>query len=268
MPGPTAFGRKAIQAIGKGAFKLGSKKAASRILGKIAVGSKEWRKAFEHIALHFAPMEGKTVHAVFKETYRSEAGVAKLIREAITRLGRAPVAGEGSTYILEKEFKQAIGTVKIGDKVHDCKILRIIVDYTGKPLSAYPVKDFTAAAGAFVAFTSSSSQADVPRVAAVEDTYAAEYALSERTRENVSRSRVYGDGLVGTIVEVLDMLTFDSTSIGLDPQEVISAGQVEARANAAIQMIEAKLGRSLDKTTQEQVRKDVRQIWGYGAAND
>lgn len=59
-------------------------------------------------------------------------------------------------------------------------------------------------------------------------------------------------------------MTFDSTSTGLDPHELISTGGVEARANAAVQAVEARLGDKLDPGTAENIREDVRRIWGRG----
>lgn len=266
MPGEATIVRKVGKEIGKRLTKLASKKAASRLLGKLAVDSKPWRKAFQHIALHFEPMAGKPAHAVYEAAYRSKAGVEELLRRALSSLGRAPVVSKLTIdgvpagtpcVILEKEFKEVIG--KIGDK--PCKILRIVVDFTGKPITAFPVEKFLGAgtAGA-VLLTASQSQADVPRVAAVEETYATEEETVQERQEKAC-DRASG----GMIFKIIDFLTFDSSCTAVDPQELVSAGEVEARANAAVQTIEARLGFTLDKATQDSIREDVRRIWGFGS---
>jgi hypothetical protein len=261
--------RLAEKEVGKGLVKLAAKKAASRILGKLAVNSKAWGKAFVHIAEHFGPVEGKASHAIFTESLRSKTAIEKLLRQALTKLGRAPVVGKLTIsgvpagkpcVILEKEFAEVIG--KIEDK--PCKILRIVVDYTGKPITAYPVEKFfgAAAIATGVLLTPSTSEADVPRVAAVEDAYAAEQQAFE---ERMQRANERADG--PWYVQVFDVLTFDSSPVSVDPQEASSPGEVTARANAAVQRIESSVG-SLDGETEENIRKDVRRIWGYYVPDD
>jgi hypothetical protein len=269
MGAETAITRRAAKEIGEKLVKLASKKAASRILGKLATNSKAWRKAFEHIAMHFGPIEGKASHAIFEKAFRSKAGVEKLIRTALTSLGRSPVvskltidgvAAGKPCVILEKEFSEVIG--KIGDE--PCKILRIVVDFTGKPITAFPVKQFlgTGVLGA-VLLTSATSSADVPRVAAVEEVYTAEQTTAD-SRLKSANDR--GNG--GWVGEIIDFLTFDSSPTSVDPQEVASTGEVEARANTAVQKIEAKVGFRLDEETEDEVRKDVRRMWGYYVPSD
>ena len=265
MPGESTILRKVLKEVGKRGAKLASRKAASRILGKLATNSRAWRKAFEHISEHFAPVANKAAHAIFEKEFRSKAGVEGLLRSALNKLGRAPVvskltsdgiASGAPCVILEKEFDKVIGT--IGDR--PCKILRIIVDFTGKPITAFPVEKFVGTAGALaITFTAATSQADVPRVRAVEDAYTAEHDEAERRQDNAC-DRASG----GTVGKIIDFLTFDSTCSGSDPAELISPGEVSDRANSVVAHIEAGTGISLDKDTQDSVREDVRQIWGWG----
>jgi hypothetical protein len=247
--------------IGTKRFKTMGKKAASRILGKLAVGSKPWAKAFEHIAKHFGPIADKPSHGIFLKELRNRPAIERLIRTALNRLGRAPVVTRlenvAPSVILEKEFPDVIGVTQKGEL---CRILRIVVDYTGRPISAFPVPEFYGAAGAVaVLLTASTSQADVPRVKAVEDTYAAEYAEAER-RQEAACDRASG----GWIGKTIDFLTFDSSCTAVDGPELIRAGELNARANQAVQTIEARTGTPLDDQTQSAVREDVRRIWGWG----
>jgi hypothetical protein len=264
MGGESAILRKLAREVGEGVVRLSSKKAASRILGKLATNSRAWRKAFEHISLHFGPIAGKPSHSVFESAFRNRGAVEGLIRTAIRKLGRAPIAGrltvhgvpEGTPCVLlEKEFKDVIG--KINGR--DCKILRIIVDYTGKPITAYPVdKFFGAAVAAKVLLSADGAEAAVPRVRAVQETYAEEETIASAMHENEIHRR--GGGWIGKVV---DMLTFDSSNTGLDRQEVLSSGKIAARANEAVQMIEARLGHQLDADTENEIRSDIWAIWGH-----
>jgi hypothetical protein len=152
--------KRAAKQVGKRLTQLALKKAASRIIGKMAVGSRFWDKAFKHIAEHFSEqaLASKAVHAVFASKYRTKAALEALLKQGASKAGRrtltqATIAGNPlgrPVVILEREFAEAIGeelTKKVvnGAEVIErvpCKILRIIVDYTGKPVTAYPVKVF------------------------------------------------------------------------------------------------------------------------------
>ncbi len=264
MAGESAILRKVAREVGEKIMRLSSKKAASRILGKMASNSRAWGKAFEHISEHFAPAAGKASHAIFEPALRNRGAVEGLIRSALKKLGRAPVVGKLTVdgvpagkpcVLLEKEFKGVIG--KIDGR--DCKILRIIVDYTGKPVTAYPVeKFFGAAVTAKVLLSPDHAEAAVPRVRAVQETYAEEETIASAMQEAACDRA--GGGLIGKIVE---LLTLDSTCTGLDPHELISSGKLAARANEAVQQIEARLGHQLDAETEDEIRADIRRIWGH-----
>jgi hypothetical protein len=160
----TEVEKRVVKQIGKRLSALALRKAASRIIGKMAVGSRYWVKAFEHIALHFSEqsLAKKAVHSVFSPKFRTRQAVEELIRQGASKTGRRTLtkatietAGESvplgkPVIILEREFSQVIGeelrrSVQNNTEVImrvECKILRIIVDYTGKPISAYPVSKF------------------------------------------------------------------------------------------------------------------------------
>lgn len=155
-----AVGNRAASQVGRRLLQLGLRKAGSRIAGKILTGSSAWKKAFLHIAEHFGKdaLLSKPVHAVFRGKYCSQAALEPLIQKAATKpsrraLTQATVHGNPIgrwVVLLEREFPEEIGdeiTRKVVqgmvvDRSTPCKILRIIVDLTGRPITAYPVAKF------------------------------------------------------------------------------------------------------------------------------
>lgn len=149
---------KAAREVGKDILKLALKRAGTRIAGKILIKSKAWGKAFLHIAEHFSvePLLKKGTHTLFKAPLRNRAAVEALIVKAVKNpsrkiVSRATVHGVRAgrpVIIIEREFTEVIGeTFKqaVGEeakKIADCKILRVIVDITGRPITAYPVEAF------------------------------------------------------------------------------------------------------------------------------
>ena len=150
-------GKQVVKQIGKRLTALALRKAASRIVGKMATNSRFWVKAFEHIALHFSEdaLASKAVHAVFLKKFCSKAAVEDLIRQGASKAGRRTLSKATfggvpigtPVVVLEREFSQVIGhelTKAAGGAVTrvECKILRIIVDFTGRPITAFPVSKF------------------------------------------------------------------------------------------------------------------------------
>jgi len=262
-------GRKIVKQIGKKLTKLSLKKAGSRIVGKINVKSRFWNRAFEHIALHFKPVAGKVSHAVFEPAFRSRTAVEKLIKSVVSKASRAPVLTKATidgvplgkpVVILEKEFSEVIGkiTVEQSGKLVEkpLKILRVIVDYTGKPITAYPVEKFFGAAaltgGVTMALEGEAEAA--PVVDVVQQVYAEEeQAVNDRIEAACAPKNA--------VESILDFI-FDPSCIAPDPHELASGGTVEARANAAVQRIEARLNIQFDGETAAGIKEDVRRIWG------
>ena len=110
--------------------------------------------------------------------------------------------------ILERQFKQAIG--KIGDEA--CHVLRVVVDYTGRPITAYPVKGFLTstgkqagskaavgvAGGAVVTGTARSASANNP-IDMYTELLAAERAEQQERSENACEP----DGVVEWVIDFL-----------------------------------------------------------------
>src|SRR5271157_310504 len=166
MAGESFVARQVTKRIGKKLAALMAKKAGSRVLGHIARNSRVWKKALEHIALHFKPMAGKAAHVIFEPKFRNMKAIEELVTKAMTKLGRKPVVTQLTdaagvavgkpAVILEKEFAEVIGR----KGATECKILRVIVDFTGRPITAYPVDKFFAGATLAVAISAAASKAE------------------------------------------------------------------------------------------------------------
>ena len=142
----------------KGLLRMALRKSGSRIAGKILTGSRAWLKAFIHVAEHFIeePVIEKGKHGVFKAALRSREALEPLIKSTVTKpsrriLGQLSVHGVNAgrfCVFLEKEFGEELGEEltqkKIGEEITrvPARILRVIVDYRGKPITAFPVAKF------------------------------------------------------------------------------------------------------------------------------
>ncbi|MEK6701726.1 MAG: hypothetical protein AABZ53_05655 [Planctomycetota bacterium] len=123
---------------------LALKKAGTRISGKVLTGSPHWKAAFVHVAEHFGPQAGKASHAIFEAALRSQRALETLIQSAALKpslkyLGRETIGGMAvgrPVIVLEREFGRVIG--KIGQD--NCTVLRLVLDITGKPITAYPIR--------------------------------------------------------------------------------------------------------------------------------
>jgi hypothetical protein len=257
---PVGIYRKVTRQIGKKLTKLALQKARSRILGNLLRDSKTWKKAFKHIALHFDEklVHKKAAHTVFKRAHRSKGAVEELLAKVARKPDRAVqlskatnldgVANGIPVVILEKRIESvgtklvlktdAVGEIIEHETVH---ILRVVVDYTGRVITAYPVKEFFKGALAVTAAI---------MVSAVEDAYAAE----EETREERDERVCDGTWIIHPLV---DWLIADSSCYPDPPP----ASLAEAQANFALRRIEAELGFALDDATREAVLEDVRSIW-------
>jgi hypothetical protein len=156
MPPWGKASRKLAEEVSENVVRLAIRRAGARLAGKILVGSNAWRKAFEHIAEHFEArfVYQKGVHGVFVSALRSREALEPLVKLAVTKpsrkaVGRASVNGVFSgrvCTIIEREFTEAIGEELRLEKgvltSVEAKILRIIVDVRGKPITAFPVASF------------------------------------------------------------------------------------------------------------------------------
>ena len=229
-------------------------------LGTSRRNSRDWNKALEHVALHFRPIsiELKKKHGVFEPKFRTREAVEALISKALTKLGRKPVvtrltidnvpAGKPAV-ILEKEFTEIIGHE--GD--HECKILRIIVDFTGRPITACPVGKFYAGAAVAVPYYAASSSDEASELPdPVKKIYAEEADAAQKRFHHECGNSLFD--------YVLDFLT-GPTCIGLDPQEMITDKDLAKRIGAAIAKVESQVGFKLDCETQQNIRDDICKLW-------
>jgi hypothetical protein len=266
MPGPAdAIEKKVIKEIGKKAAKMAVRKAGSRFLGHITRKSRVWIKAFEHIAEHFEPAAGKASHAIFEPKFRSLEAVETLLKKALSGASRQPLltkltidgvpAGKPAV-VIERQFTEVIG--RAGKT--ECRILRIVVDFTGRPITAFPADKFLGAAVLAVAAgtAGSASASEIP--SPVQDAYAREAETYESLIDRACEPTNW-------VERVIDFLV-DPSCIAPDPEELISNAVLEDRIQQVIDRIEKETGFSLDKETRENIAEDVKRIWGRGDPKD
>lgn len=147
-----------IKETGEALAKLALKKAGKRLASKLFLKSRAWQKAFVHVAEHFnlKALAQKAVHTVFVDALRSRGALEGFLKETalkptrkiISRMTIDGVPAGKPVVVLEREFSQVIGETFAktqGGQIERkaaCKILRIIVDFTGRPITAYPVSEF------------------------------------------------------------------------------------------------------------------------------
>jgi hypothetical protein len=262
MVGPQqGLARKAAKEIGKGALKLMARKSGSRLLGHLQRDSRVWRKAFQHIKLHFGQQAGKPAHTVFAQSFRSEAAVRKLIRSAAAKPSKAPVVSRATIdgipagtpcVVIEKAFRSPIGVTPDGLPAH---VLRIVVDYTGKPLTAFPVREAGKSTVKATATAIAAVLAPSMMLANLEEAYAAEAQKREERQEDLCGPH----GLIDWVIEILV-----SPSCSAEPP---SRRYVLERYERLIARVETELGTPLDDHTKASVRSDVFALWGWGGVD-
>ncbi len=266
MAGPGEIvAKQVIKQIGKKGAKALIKKSGSRVAGQITRKSRSWTKAFAHIAEHFKPSPDKLRHAVFESRFRSQDAIEGLIKRTVSGPSRTPiltkltVGGEPigmPAVVIEREFPDVIG--RIGDK--ECRILRIVVDITGRLQTAYPVERFFGAGVIAVggASAGTASAADIP--SPVQETYGDEAEYRESLMDRACEPKNWAEWAIE--------LLLSPTCTALDPQEVISSQDLETRIAEAILRIERETGYTLDPQTRRNVSDDIKRIWMMGGLED
>jgi RHS repeat-associated protein len=247
-----AFGRKIT--------RLAEKKIRSRAMGYLTRGGRDLKKAMTHIAEHLKPDPNKVRHSVFLTKFTKPDKVIDLMKSAVSKPSRTPMwtrltdaAGEAtgrSVFVIEREFSEYIGkvTVKEGGELvtKETKILRMIIDVTGRPITAYPVEAFMKrsaekiATAAFVTMTASG----------VFESEAKAY--EEAVERHYERQDEWWHWL----------LPFDVSPMGYEP----SRWMVGSRAEKAAERIETELKKeriSLEKEEVRNIQVDVMRIWGW-----
>ena len=148
MAGPTnAIAKKAEKEIGKELAQLAVRNGGSRFAGHIARNSKEWKHTYQHIKEHFKAEPGKASHTVFEQRFRTKGAIEKLLERALLKPSRHPVLtlltidgvpGGRPAVVIERQFSKVIGR----KGTTECRIVRMVVDYQGDPITAYPVDRF------------------------------------------------------------------------------------------------------------------------------
>lgn len=261
MAGEKKVADLVVREIGTRLSRLAARKASSRIVGQVTARSPRWRQAFDHIRPHFLPDPAKPRHSVFARRYRTEDAVAELIRRVASRPSRAPVttkltiaghpAGKPAV-VLEHWFPNPIGD----EKGHACHILRIVADYTGQLITAFPTRQFLgAAAGVAVVASGAADATAAGPIAAVS----AAYATEREAQAQRADAACTPDGVIEWLVDFL----IAPSCIAPEPHQLISPAELEQRITRAITGIVAQTG-PLDHATRQSIRADIIDIWGMG----
>ena len=259
MSGPQASVlRKVSKEIGRRGMKLMVRKSGSRLLGHLQRNSRVWRKAFEHIKLHFKQVPGKSSHTLFAPKYRTEAAVRELVRKAASKPSHAPVitkqtvAGlpEGTPcVIIDRVFKHAIGTTADGLPAHT---LRVVVDFTGKPVTAFPMRAAGNKTFKQTATTVAAVLAPSFMLADLEEAYTAEADARDDREGNLCGP----NNLIDWVIEILV-----SPSCSAEPP---SRAFVQQRYEDLVKQVEVRRGTPLDGYTKQSIRADIYALWGWG----
>jgi nucleoid-associated protein YgaU len=277
-----AIPKAVLRQIGIRLSKKGVQHATRLLARHLRSDSRIWRQVYDHIARHFAAdggrAEAKLAHGVFDKAYRSFESMKKLLLEACQKPSHAPYFsdwGGKPRIIIEKAFTHPIGTA--GAQQAPTNFLRIVIDFTGRPVSAFPIaKEVVGKAGgaaAALAIAVHLFSADGAYAAtAVQNTYAEEADDYQRLYDNAIFQRTggwAGEAIdIGLCMATLSILGCSSTAGGLLPENVAPRSAVMVRANEAVQRAEMRLGMTLDEETRQGIREDVLTIWRYGPPPD
>ncbi len=182
----------------------------------------------KHVGKHIRHVAGKAVHSVF----RSPNQVKKLVEVAIRQPDRIVAqAGRRARWVVEKEFNREIG--KNGER-----ILRVVVEASGRIVTAFPVRAFTTGTAAAIAYL------------AVDDAVAhANARLDAVNKQAAKRLDDEEDSFFGGLAKTI--LTFGLYSGNLNAGEDVDrwvAKQVkQIRADAVAQAIAAADGASFEE---------------------
>jgi hypothetical protein len=150
---PASVAKALGQRLARGALKAAAKRAAS----KVGTGSRAWTKAFTHIVEHFSErvFEQRATHSVFAAGLRERRLVEPLIEKTLKGPGNKQitkalvhdVAAGTPVVIIERQFPDIIGETIFRRRNgvierESCTILRVVVDFSGTPVTAYPVTEF------------------------------------------------------------------------------------------------------------------------------
>ena len=186
----------------------------------------------KHVAKHTRHVAGKAVHSIF----RSPNQVKKLVEVAIRQPDRVVAqAGRRARWVVEKEFGREIG--RNGER-----ILRVVVEASGRIVTAFPVRAFTTGTAAALAYL------------AVDDAVAhAQSRLDAVNKRAAERLDEEEDSFLGGLVKTI--VTFGLYSGNLNAGEDVDrwvAKQVrEIRADAIKQAIAATDGASFEEEDDE-----------------
>ena len=263
------IGKQFSKEVGKREARAATENIGSRTLGFLQRGGKDLEKALKHISEHFRLDPTKPVHTLFAKKFRNEEKVVELISDAVSRPSFEPILTRQThvgdkvgdfAFIIEREFSENIGEVvrKGSDERIPTNKLRVIVDKSGRVISAFPVEKFEAVA------LKESERAFGAAMAAFA-AWTVKWGLEDERTERQEAEQRYNERQESWVDWfVPDLLDTSSSYAAFEP----SRDYANRRAEAVVGRIEADLAKNdikLNEVERENLKTDVRAIWGYGS---
>jgi hypothetical protein len=242
VAGNRAVGRAVVTAPGRPAGRrvLARNPRAGKYVAERALRWLAGRSAniSRHVARHTRHIAGRAVHSVFK----SPNQVKKLAEFAIKNPDRVTAqVGRRARWVVEKEFNREIG--RNGER-----ILRIVVEASGKIITAFPVRAFTAGTAAAVAYL------------AVDDAVAhAQARLDEVNRIAEKRLEEEEDSFIGGLVKTIVTFGLYSGNLnaGEDVERWVAKEVRKIRADAVTQAVAGASGHPLEEEDDDSLLPDI-----------
>jgi len=252
-----------VKEFGKKESRLMEEKILSRTLGHIKKGNK-LEKAMEHIGEHFHPDKSKPKHTMFTEKFRDKEKVLELIKDAVANPSYKPILSRGThegqqvkdfVFIIEKEFPEEIGEVIKKEGKFPTKKMAVIVDKSGRLVSAYPVERFirTSISGAATSFQVAM---------AIFTSLTIEWALQDEQKKVQSDLEATQEKHEGGILNYFMPLLLDTSfsHSGFLPAEIYSEEYVKERAESVVSKIKSDLAKNDITLTEVEVKNLKRDV--------
>jgi hypothetical protein len=244
-----ALGKRLVRSAGVRGSQLLYKSAARRALRRLESFGIDKAVAV-HIADHFTMIPEKVAHSVFEASLRSTKAVTALVRETLKKGASAPILSKTDSgalaWVFEAELGRTIGTA--GKQA--LSKLRVVVDFEGRLITAFPIRTFTTAVtlrglgGIRVTLQSALV------VLAVQGAYEseAEAAMESRRRFDEENEPSWWEYLIPW---------GPSSTIGFE----VTPALVDRRSAKLTEELEAIMGEPLAPGVSRELREDVRGIW-------
>jgi RHS repeat-associated protein len=250
---------KAAQALAKKFSDRFEKAAASeaiKIMRQKAIETleKEGIKAINHGLDHLLPEAAlsteKITHTVLKKGMTKETFL-ELIKTTLKEGGYPVLSREAKgkfRFVIEKEFKEAIGE-------EGQKILKVVIDEEGRPITAYAISTFTKKAKVGGIIVEASIAAFIGVLVAIGEKQANAAQSDAAKRQAIADKNLLSE----TIIEwfPIPYIDISSSPIAIEP----NFSRMREEQQKAVHDVEESLQKTLSFEERQLVMKEVGQIW-------